>query len=78
LCRELRTVTSNLQTVVAAALALPESERLLLVERVLESLPDERDEIADADLVAELDRRRAELETGSDKGISWAELRKRK
>ena len=61
------------QTLFDAALALPEDQRALLAERLLETLSEDGDEIADEELLAELDRRRAEMADGSDPGIPASE-----
>jgi putative addiction module component (TIGR02574 family) len=63
------------QAIIEAALALPETERALLVERLLESLSPEIGELSNEELVAELDRRRAEIDQGTVKPIPWSELR---
>ena len=63
------------QPIFDAALALPESERALLVERLLESLSPEPDELTDDELFDELERRRAEVEQRLTKPIPWAEVR---
>ena len=54
-------MTTQNQAIFDAALALPESERTLLVERLLESLSPEPDEVTDDEFFAELERRRAEV-----------------
>jgi putative addiction module component (TIGR02574 family) len=63
------------QTVFDAALALPEPMRALLAERLLGSLSPEPGELTDDELFAELERRRAEVEQGLVKPISWSEVR---
>ena len=56
-----------------AALKLPEDERLALVARLMETVPDEPAglSIDDPDLEAELKRRSADLEGA----VPWAQLR---
>ncbi len=63
------------QALYEAALALPEAERSLLVERLLETLSPEEDELTDDELFAELERRRAEVEQGLVEPIPWSEVR---
>jgi putative addiction module component (TIGR02574 family) len=46
------------EEILAAALALPEADRRILLDRIAESLPEE----FDAEYEAELDRREAEIE----------------
>jgi len=62
------------QAVYEAALALPEPERVLLVERLLEALGPEPDELSDDEFAAELDRRRAEIKEGKVRPIPSSEL----
>ena len=63
------------ETVLEAALRLPESERARLVQELLETLnPDAEGQFDDA-WAAELDRRLADLRSGAAETISWSELR---
>jgi len=64
------------QTIFDAAQALPESERALLVERLLETLSPEPAELSEEEMVAELDSRRKDLEAGTAEAIPWSELKK--
>ena len=59
--------------ILAAAMMLPENERLTLVSRLLESVPSDAATMSvdDLSLQEELDRRFADR----DGGISWTELR---
>ena len=50
-------MTPNTQSLYEAALALPEDERILLVERLLESLPVCAYELTDQELLAEVEQR---------------------
>jgi putative addiction module component (TIGR02574 family) len=63
------------QSVYQAALALPEAERVLLTERLIEAMSPEEVELSDDELFAELERRRAEVEQGLVTPIPWAEFR---
>jgi putative addiction module component (TIGR02574 family) len=63
------------QNVLDAALALPEADRALLAERLLETLSADSDEITDEEMLAELNRRRAEVAAGTADGIPWSELK---
>jgi putative addiction module component (TIGR02574 family) len=63
------------KSLLEAALALPEAERELLIERLMESLPSEQDGLTDDEMFAELERRRAEVEQGLVKPIPWTEFR---
>ena len=68
-------MTTTTQTVFDAAMALPETERLLLVERLLDELSPEAEELNDDQLVIELDRRRKEFEQGTAQPVPWSQLR---
>lgn len=59
--------------VVERALKLDEHGRAEVVEALLKSLEVE-DLAEEADFVAELDRRAAEMEAGAVRGIPWEEL----
>jgi putative addiction module component (TIGR02574 family) len=70
-------MTAQNQAIFTAALALPQAERALLVERLLESLSPEGDELTDDELAAELDRRLAEFQHDPSVGIPWSHVRRR-
>jgi putative addiction module component (TIGR02574 family) len=63
------------QAIFDAALALPENERALLAERLLESLSPESAELTDDELFAELERRHAEYKQDPSTAIPWSELK---
>ena len=68
---------ANTEQIVAAALALPEDDRLELVDRLIESLdgpPDDDVERAWADEIA---RRLEEVRSGKVVTVPWEEARKR-
>ncbi|HKI37205.1 MAG TPA: addiction module protein [Gemmataceae bacterium] len=67
-------MTPQTQAIFDAALALSEPERALLVERLLETLSAEGDEMTDDELEAELNRRRAEILEGTVKPVPLSEL----
>ncbi len=64
------------QAIIDAALALPEPERALLTERLLESFSPAIDEVSDEELFAELNRRRAEMARDPSIAIPWSEVAK--
>ena len=66
----------NPSTVLEAALALPENDRIHLVERLLESLGPETDGVDEATFVAELCRRSDEIDQGKAEFVPWSELKK--
>lgn len=58
-----------------AALELPEGERAIIAERLLETLSPEDADPFDDELAAELDRRLAESREDPSTTLSWADLR---
>ena len=62
-------------TIFEAAVKLPEGERMELVSRLMDTLPDAPNLLCvdDANFIEELDRRAAD-DSGS---ISWSELKKK-
>lgn len=63
---------STREEILDAALGLPESDRLAIAVRLMETLPDDQPGLAgDSDLAAELERRSGDLE-GS---VDWVDLR---
>jgi putative addiction module component (TIGR02574 family) len=69
-------MSSQTQAFVDAALSLPEAERILLVEQLLESISPEQVEMSDGEFLAELERRSADFERGTADAIPWSELKK--
>ncbi len=68
-------MTTETRNVFEAALSLPENERELLVECLIESLSAVEDELSDDELATELERRRTEIEQGIVNPIPWSEIR---
>jgi putative addiction module component (TIGR02574 family) len=64
------------EEILKAALALPESERVFLIDDLLESLPPDTGPLSDDEMSAELERRAKEIEQGLVKPIPWEEVRK--
>lgn len=64
--------TSLLQSV----LALPETERLVIAEALLASLPEDLSELDDDALEQELLRRSEEIDKDPSSVIPWSEVRK--
>ena len=62
-------MTSDLNALVNAALALPPESRAALAEKLLESLPEDTQAEIDAAWGAEIDRRIREFDEGKVKGI---------
>ena len=67
-------MTNQTQSVFDSALALSESERAILVERLLETLSPEGEDVSDEELFSELERRSAEVDQGVVKPIPWSEF----
>jgi putative addiction module component (TIGR02574 family) len=67
-------MSNESQNILTAALALPETERLWLVERLMDTLPADTDELTDDELFAELERRRAEVEKDPSMAIPWKDV----
>ncbi len=68
-------MTSQTQALFDAAMALPEDERWLLVERLLETFPPPPDEdLTEEEFAAELDRRAAEIAKDPSQAIPWQDV----
>jgi putative addiction module component (TIGR02574 family) len=65
----------DLSTVVEAALALPDHDRIALVERLLETLGPETDDVDESSFVAELRRRSDEIDQGQAELVPWSDLK---
>ena len=64
------------QAILDAALALPEAQRVLLTERLLESIsPDDPEDLSDEEFAAELQRRRQEVVEGKADLVPWSQLK---
>jgi putative addiction module component (TIGR02574 family) len=71
-------VTTQTQAIVEAALALPEADRVLVVKRLLKSLPpeDDAEDLDDDEFFAELERRSLEIASDPSAGIPWSEVKR--
>jgi putative addiction module component (TIGR02574 family) len=69
-------MNAQTQRILDEALALPQAERALLLERLLESTSPEEEEMTDEELFAELERRHGEVEQDPSVAIPWSELEK--
>lgn len=67
------TMSAPVKEVLDKALRLDEHDRAEVVEALLESL-EVRDVGEEAALMAEIERRGSEMESGAVKGIPWEEL----
>ena len=66
-------MTAIAQAVLNSALMLPEEERMALADELFASVDSEP--LADEELLAELDRRAAELQLDPAAGIPWGEVK---
>ena len=69
-------MTPETRSLLAAVLALPESERLLFMKELLEALPPPPDELTDAQLEAELERRYEDYQWDPSAAIPWSEIKR--
>lgn len=69
-------MTSTLESLYQAALALPEDERAELADRLLDSLPPDVPSQLHPAWRAELHRRAAQIDSGEVKPVPWQEVRR--
>lgn len=67
-------MSNQFETVLKAALELSEMQRVLLIDELVESLPPTTEPYSDEEMLAELERRRAEVEQGLVKPIPLEEI----
>ena len=70
-------MTRAAKDIVKAAIRLPESERVQVVEQLLVSLEAATDEDVDAAWAAEIERRSREIKEGKVRPILWEEVKSR-
>jgi putative addiction module component (TIGR02574 family) len=71
-------MTDQARAVLEAARKLSPVDQAIIAEALLAGLPAELEEVSEEELVAELQRRDAEMESGADPGIPWKDLRDEK
>ena len=64
------------QSILQTALSLPETERLVIAETLLQSVPDDAEGVDDEAFAAELDWRWAEFERDPSVAVPWSEVRR--
>ena len=69
-------MTNEFESILKAALALPEMQRVLLIDELVESLPPDTGPYSDEEMVAELERRYAEFEKDPSSAIPWEEVKR--
>jgi putative addiction module component (TIGR02574 family) len=70
-------VNNQYETILKAALALPEAERALLIDELMESMPPDTGPLSDEEMLAELLRRQAEFEKDPSIAIPWSEVKRK-
>jgi putative addiction module component (TIGR02574 family) len=65
------------QNVLQAALSLPESERVELIDALIGSLPADEAAPLDDAWLAEIDRRSCAYDAGNATPVAWADVKKR-
>ncbi len=68
---------ANTEQIAAAALALPEDDRLELADRLIESLDGPPDDDVERAWTDEIARRLEEVRSGKAVTVPWEEVRKR-
>jgi putative addiction module component (TIGR02574 family) len=66
---------SQFEAVLTAAFALPVAERLQLIDALAATVPDDSPPTLSPEWLAELERRSAEIDSGTVKLIPWEEVR---
>ncbi|HTU23502.1 MAG TPA: addiction module protein [Gemmataceae bacterium] len=64
------------ESILKAALALPEAERVFLIDELMDSLPPDTGPLSDEEMLAELERRHAEYEKDPSSTIPWEEVKR--
>lgn len=64
------------KSLLSTVLALPEPDRIYLIQQVLSSLQPGTDDLTDEEWKDELDRRAAELRADPKSGVSWTKIKK--
>jgi putative addiction module component (TIGR02574 family) len=72
-----REMDQNGQQVLEAALALPENDRAMIAEALLQTLPPDPSDGDEEELASELDRRLEEALSDPTATIPWSELKKK-
>lgn len=67
-------MTIPIQTIVDAAMHLSETDRVALVDHLLESLLLDGNDVSDEELAAELDRRLNEFQGNPSSAVPWSVL----
>lgn len=65
----------DFDSVLSAALLLPQEDRLNLIDALWNSVPPDSDVCFSEEWAHEIERRVAELDSGAPKTISWSQVR---
>lgn len=65
---------THLEQLIAQATELPVADRIVLMDAIRDSLPEEEASQFDPEWLAEIQRRSAEYDAGKVKGIPWEEV----
>lgn len=68
---------NQFESILKAALSLPEMQRVLLIDELVESLPPDTGPYSDEEMLAELERRHAEFEKDPSIAIPWSEVKRK-
>jgi len=69
-------MSDQAQSLYEAIIALPEQDRVILIQRLLATLSPEDKQIWEDEWAAELERRHADFEKGTANPIPWDDLKK--
>ncbi len=69
-------MSDQFESILKAALALPEMQRVLLIDELVESLPPETGPYSEEEITVELERRWAEFEKDPSLAIPWSEVKR--
>ncbi len=68
-------MNQDFDSILAAALSLSDTQRALLIDELAESLPPDTGPFSGEEMLAELMRRKEEVEKDPSIGIPWSEFR---
>lgn len=69
-------MSDQTQSILETALSLPEAERLVIAETLLQSVPEDIEALDDEAFAAELDRRWNEFQRDTSAAVPWSEVRR--
>ncbi|MBI1831042.1 MAG: addiction module protein [Planctomycetes bacterium] len=69
-------MNATVTTLLESILALPERDRLMILDAILESMPEDSSQVDDEEFSQELTRRSEEAKADPNAGIPWSEVKK--